>query len=870
MHTLVAVAALLLLFLGQSSGKIFPLGVQYEYTVSNVVVINDLHAGASNSSMELSTSVKVKKIWDAEGRKILAFTLNAPTLHADGKELFTLPKSVDEGFLLEFAEEGTNIYLLESDTVSMRNLKRGIASVFQFFPESGSKTEIDIAGECSISYDEISDRIFVKRKIKCATNHKNIHQRKETPLGIITPNARNTEYTLDVGGSIEKIENVEFFRISLAGNRDIGATVDSRLSLKLNAQKDDEESKKISSFDGVFADYKNFKKFEIFHEQEEKSKENDKMENVIQLIKKFKKDLSGKNIGTEKLSYTTVKLVEVFRESTVEDLVRILDAQSMKNIKGQLVDILGATQTITSHNAVKKALDFFKAENFPYVERYLQSLAVGSRPKSEVIEDLLEVLKRDTHENVKLTQTLVQTISSMANNFVALSVENSKTQIFQNVLNYFRGIIEKTSKTERKIIFLRGFINFKSQETIPFLLDFVLKGTKSVSTVSMKALVAMPREYFSMEHVYQFENIYHQKIKKFDSSIRTMAAEILLDPLFYTTSIRDMINALKLPGDSYEVKQYFMQRLRMECEMSKEFRAYVYGIIQQDPTLNNYNIFATRGLSTALSRQFLAAPSFNSSLVSVQEIDQGILKRGIVDMLLETETSKFSYFTIGLFADGLTSFLGSSDSDKEDPQEEATETTAGMELIVQGNYLRPLEFFRGQGELMGHVWSGTASELTPAYQATTLLHDHNDAIWLQNGLSVTIDLLGAMSINLNGQVTISIWYRSAKSRVLQEIGLAVYGRVSVINDYVKMANEFVMQQEPKLDLVSDIDFSGNPILCMQLSQPNSEVKLTHTKTLDIEGLQKKFKNEARTKYKIPGYTHVLNRKNNEICNQIHS
>lgn len=70
---------------------------------------------------------------------------------------------------------------------------------------------------------------------------------------------------------------------------------------------------------------------------------------------------------------------------------------------------------------------------------------------------------------------------------------------------------------------------------------------------------------------------------------------------------------------------------------------------------------------------------------------------------------------MGLYAGGLSSFVGGSE--EIDPEEDTT-ATAGMELTVQGSFLRPLEFFYGQGQLMGHVWSGTASEKTPAYQVS--------------------------------------------------------------------------------------------------------------------------------------------------------
>lgn len=63
-----------------------------------------------------------------------------------------------------------------------------------------------------------------------------------------------------------------------------------------------------------------------------------------------------------------------------------------------------------------------------------------------------------------------------------------------------------------------------------------------------------------------------------------------------------------------------------------------------------------------------------------------------------------------MFASGMGSFVGESTSEDEgDP-------TAGMELTLLGASLRPYIFFTSTSEVMGHAWSGTASELTPALQ----------------------------------------------------------------------------------------------------------------------------------------------------------
>lgn len=124
-------------------------------------------------------------------------------------------------------------------------------------------------------------------------------------------------------------------------------------------------------------------------------------------------------------------------------------------------------------------------------------------------------------------------------------------------------------------------------------------------------------------------------------------------------------------------------------------------------------------------------------------------------------------FQLGLYAGGLSSFVSSNDdtNDVESIETDDESANAGMEITVQQSYFRPLEFFRGQGELMGHVWSGTASELTPAYTATSVLHDHQEMIQLQNGATISIDVLSAVSIDLNGAVQLSLWNRNAQCQV---------------------------------------------------------------------------------------------------------
>lgn len=117
---------------------------------------------------------------------------------------------------------------------------------------------------------------------------------------------------------------------------------------------------------------------------------------------------------------------------------------------------------------------------------------------------------------------------------------------------------------------------------------------------------------------------------------------------------------------------------------------------------------------------------------------------------------------MGITAGGLNSFISSSDND---PNEEEEAVTAGMELTIAGTQIRPFVFFNGQGELMGHVWSSTASQLTPALQMLSLLQDHREYIRLGSGFIAKFENRIAVSFDLSGKIEISLWNRNAEALI---------------------------------------------------------------------------------------------------------
>lgn len=373
------------------------------------------------------------------------------------------------------------------------------------------------------------------------------------------------------------------------------------------------------------------------------------------------------------------------------------------------MDMLAGIQTDESYMAFRTTMNFTDDEHVDNIERYLQSLSVGSRPRQSIISHLLETFKGDEVSNEKIRETLIHTISSMANKFANLPGQDYGSQVVKDVRDFLMKSIDECNEDSCKMVYIRGLQNLQSPDTLDKLMELALKESYKVSVAAMKALSRLHKNDLSARK-QDFKRIFYQRQKKFDTSARTLALDILLrlDP--DTIDVIEFVEHLKSADTAYEVKQYLVQQLRMMAEQCSSFNELLMTVLRNDPKVFNWNTYgALKGLSTALSRKFSQYPAFNSSVLSVQEIKGGVLKRGNMDLMMEYEEEKFSAFTLGLFAGGLSSFV--SNDEEEDPNEDTT-ATAGMELAIQGNYLRPLVFFKGQGELMGHVWSGTASEPT--------------------------------------------------------------------------------------------------------------------------------------------------------------
>lgn len=260
--------------------------------------------------------------------------------------------------------------------------------------------------------------------------------------------------------------------------------------------------------------------------------------------------------------------------------------------------------------------------------------------------ELLKIAQNSSYYS-KLEDTLVQTIAAMAHHHCRLLGDDFQNPFVTDITSFITEKLDSCEEDACKIIYLRALGNLKAPNTIPKLFIFAESGSYKVSTAALKALKSFsPAFWNTREFRSKFEDIFYQTHKKYDTSARTLALDILLE---LKLNVHEMTNVVKylLSGDkTFEIKQYLLQKLQVNAEISDYYRHAIALLVKQDRKLNNYHVLGQRGMSTAIMRDFSKAPSFNGSLLSVQEIKDGVLKRGNADIFVRARDEKFSIFTV--------------------------------------------------------------------------------------------------------------------------------------------------------------------------------------------------------------------------------
>ncbi|XP_063386871.1 uncharacterized protein LOC134672847 [Cydia fagiglandana] len=138
-----------------------------------------------------------------------------------------------------------------------------------------------------------------------------------------------------------------------------------------------------------------------------------------------------------------------------------------------------------------------------------------------------------------------------------------------------------------------------------------------------------------------------------------------------------------------------------------------------DPRPRDWFRRAHDGTSSVLQRAAHWARLDSSQLASA-----GVLSRGKVELAAHTPLEQLHLLTVEIWTRGMESFAtppvipaAAREAEDELKPEEEEAVEGGLALTVGGVRRPDVTLFNGQGELLGHIWSGAGSAPTPVLRA---------------------------------------------------------------------------------------------------------------------------------------------------------
>ncbi|XP_024946167.1 microsomal triglyceride transfer protein large subunit isoform X1 [Cephus cinctus] len=753
------------------------------------------------------------------------------------------------------------IYLNPSEKLSGLNLKRGLASLFQYKNVDGEFQERDASGLCNVSYNLIRARFIKKQKIICQQNVYAQEKKHLIPImGVAVTSSRMSMYELTQAFLPKSIIDYENHTINLRGKQNVGTIITSQRTLTLLPGTLDTSPVQTDTVkDAIALLEQSFRKIPIELQPEPVLCPHSGCITLEEILEQNREALEDAAMGSVKSASALLKLIPLVRDASPEELDKLLKSPRNTKFKSQLYDILGSAGTSVSHQTAMKILEQEKISDD--IERYLRALSISTNPNTDIIKDILRRSK-ETMQNTKISETLALTAAAMAR-------QGGSPTIRERVRGSLEIQLGNCLSDECKLKYLRALRNLRTKTIIPTLLNYAINETNLVSLTAWRALRYLPKEDLTHEVKIIAARIFYQILYPRRSiSTRIAALDIILKADPSKKDLQGLIQYLATNDSAYEIRIYLVQRMEQIAENNVKFAKKLKEAFQSATMkILNYNVLSLKGFSRAFTRSFFKSAETNGSLITVQEASSGLLKRGIVDLILQSGENDQSLFSLELYRGGLGSFA-SSFKDNSDTPDEDEAVIAGMDISILGVDIRPFVLFSSQRELIGHIWSGTASKRTPVLQGLLNFPQHKQFIPMSSGFVIETEVNGAASLDLAGQVQLSLWSRKAQSLTNIRSGIAIIGSSRVHSNFIQSSVEFTLSMEPKLELTTDAQYSASVFLCMRLSQPKTTIRHNIYKIERIPGSKHKLRKTRRTELLLPAKSYFLDMKNNEMCSKL--
>ncbi|KAJ0033101.1 hypothetical protein NQD34_000208 [Periophthalmus magnuspinnatus] len=825
------------------------------YRLSSDVDVHLVWRDPSNKDDQLIqlaiSNVRVEHVSKSSNKKSIIEGSTAESLFGN-KKLSALTKP----FMVHLKNGKTKAfysYWAEPDTI--KNLKRGVASLMQVQLHSGKVIENDVSGRCTIQYKAEKNQVTRTKILDTCKTPETGFTTHSKVLGVSKKASSVTVFTIE-DGFLRSAVAEETHGLTVNAHKSTGAKVVSRQTLTLVGTEGgplEAAGKDVTSVVKTID-----AKLAAVGIIAEKVKSQCKgCPTLFQHWQSLQKLLEPNSLSKVSAPRSFLALIQSIRKASKDEILKVLKSASKTSLP-QVVDAVTSSQTHASLDAMLEFLNFTDAKAFVLQERFLYACGFASHPNERMLKALLDISKGKIANN-DIKESVVIIMGALVHKLCQKGGCNLPTVV--EVKNMILKGPESTQEESLVQMYLLALKNSMLPEAIPIFLKYAEADLGSYNTIALTALQRYDNSLMTEEVKHTVNRVFHQNRRIYEKNVRAAAADVILSG---NPSIMEVKNLLLSIGHlPHEMNKYMLSKiqdiLRFQMPASKTIHQAM-----KDMIVNNYDRFSKVGSSSSFSG-FMARSADVTSTYSLDILysGSGILRRSNMNMFGASGEAVLHGLQVAIEAQGLETLIAAT----PDEGEENLESFAGMSALLFDVQLRPVNFFKGYSDLMSKMFSMSGDPLS-VVKGLLLLTDHSEVIQLQSGLKASAEFQGGLSIDISGGMEVSLWYRESKTSVNNRGALVVSGNVTVDMDFLKTGVEVSFDTEASLDFITTVQFSEYPFLvCIQMDKATFPIS-EHLTKYDSLPSGKNALSERSKKLIVPGSEFPLHQENSNMCKKV--
>uniref|UniRef100_A0A8C5AN68 Vitellogenin domain-containing protein n=1 Tax=Gadus morhua TaxID=8049 RepID=A0A8C5AN68_GADMO len=784
-------------------------------------------------------------------------------------------------------------YSYREEPATIKNLKRGLASLLQVQLNTGKVIEVspqqgngvrfkfiltpflspckvfmlypnqnitkmmvccrqnDVSGRCTVQYRATNGQVTRTKLLEtCQTSETGFTTHSQV-LGVSKKASSVTSFTLS-DGFIESAEAEEVHILTANSRRSAGVKVVSRQSLKFVGRAagplevpGKDVASVVASVDAKLA------AVGVMAEQVKSQCKG--CPTLVEHWQANKDQFEPERLSKAMAPRSFLAFIQSIRKATEKEILSVLKSAS-KTALPQVVDAVTSAQTPASLDAILSFLNFTDAKGLVLQERFLYACGFASHPNEKMLQSLLDI-SRGKIGSSEIKESVVIIMGALVNKLCLKGGCDSPT-----VVQVKKMILEGPESTEVEAeiqMFLLSLKNSLLPEAIPIFTKYAESEVGAFCTIALSALQRYDTKLITEEVKSMVNRIYHQNRRIYEKNVRSAAADVILSSNPSYEHVKNLL--LSIGNLPHEMNKYMVSKiqdiLRFELPASKVVRHAM-----KDMVSHNYDRFAKVGSSSAYSETADVSSTYS---LDILYSGSGIMRRSNMNIYGASSGATLHGLQVAIEAQGLETLIAAT----PDEGEQDLESYAGMSALLFDVQLRPVTFFKGYSDLMSKIFS-MSGEPVNVVKGLILLTDHSEVIQLQSGVKASAEFQGGLAIDISGGMEISLWYRESKTSVNNRGALVVTGNVTVDMDFVRTGMEVSFETEASLDFITTVQFSNYPFLvCIQMDKTTFPFSEYLTKYESLPSGKSSVSSKGR-KQLVPGSEFPLHQENSNMCKKV--